>query len=103
MTPLFITLALLLAVVIGYAIAEFKARAAKRREIDWQQMAEELEQEEYIVVVHGWHVDSRGFTVKRILADDMADARNQAIILADKRRSTFCSTDFVVVPVQGVR
>ncbi|MGA8121090.1 hypothetical protein [Rouxiella badensis] len=43
----------------------------------------------YIVVMHGWFVDSNGFTVHEITAPDMRSAQEKAAYLRDERSSTF--------------
>lgn len=43
----------------------------------------------YIVVIHGWFVDSNGFTVHEINAPDLRHAQEKAALLRDERSTTF--------------
>lgn len=53
----------------------------------------------FIAVVHGWHVDSKGFDVHELTASTPQDADNEACLLAARRDATFDRTAYVVVEV----
>ncbi|WP_430317015.1 hypothetical protein [Pseudomonas sp. p1(2021b)] len=53
----------------------------------------------FIAVVHGWHVESKGFDVHELAAKTEQDADNEACLLAARRDATFDRTAYVVVEV----
>lgn len=53
----------------------------------------------FIAVVHGWHVESKGFDVHELTASTLQDADNEACLLATRRDATFDRTAYVVVEV----
>ncbi|MNE81598.1 hypothetical protein D3C80_1782610 [compost metagenome] len=53
----------------------------------------------FIGVVHGWHVDSKGFDVHQLTATTRVQAEDEALLLAARRDSTFDRTACVVVEV----
>lgn len=53
----------------------------------------------FIGVVHGWHVDSRGFDVHQLKARTKDQAEDEALLLAVRRDSIFDRTACVVVEI----
>ncbi|WP_336202951.1 hypothetical protein [Pseudomonas guariconensis] len=51
----------------------------------------------FIAVVHGWHVESKGFDVHELAARTAQSADNEACLLAARRDATFDRTAYVVV------
>ncbi|CAI8885390.1 DUF2188 domain-containing protein [Pseudomonas donghuensis] len=53
----------------------------------------------YIAVIHGWHVESKGFDVHELSATNRQAADDEACLLAARRDATFDRTAYVVVEV----
>lgn len=53
----------------------------------------------FIAVIHGWHVESKGFNVNELVATDQKSADDEALLLAARRREAFDRTAYVVVEV----
>jgi hypothetical protein len=53
----------------------------------------------YIIVIHSWFVDSKGWEVKEITASDLKEAKKIAKEMAWDKNSAFNRTDFKVIPV----
>lgn len=53
----------------------------------------------FIAVIHGWHVESNGFTVRELDASNRRDADDEACLLAARRAAAFDCTAYVVVEV----
>ena len=53
----------------------------------------------FIAVIHGWHVDSKGFDVHELIATDKESAYNEAVLLKHKRERTFDKCAFTVVEI----
>lgn len=51
----------------------------------------------FIAVVHGWHVESKGFDVHELGARTPQDADDEACLLAARRDKAFDRTAYVVV------
>ena len=53
----------------------------------------------FIAVVHGWHVESKGFDVHELAARTAQSADNEACLLAARRDAAFDRTAYVVVEI----
>lgn len=53
----------------------------------------------FIAVVHGWHVESKGFDVHELTARTTQDADDEACLLAARRDTASDRTAYVVVEV----
>lgn len=53
----------------------------------------------FVGVVHGWHVDSKGFDVHQLKATTKDQAEDEALLLAARRDATFDRTACVVVEI----
>ncbi|WP_410480734.1 hypothetical protein ACJ70E_16115 [Pseudomonas plecoglossicida] len=53
----------------------------------------------FIAVVHGWHVESKGFDVRELTASTAQGADDEACLLAARRDAAFDRTAYVVVEV----
>ncbi|KJK14851.1 MULTISPECIES: hypothetical protein [Pseudomonas] len=53
----------------------------------------------YIAVIHGWHVESKGFDVHELVAGTPQAADDEACLLAARRDAAFDRTAYVVVEV----
>ncbi len=53
----------------------------------------------FIAVVHGWHVESKGFDVHELTASTAQGADDEACLLAARRDAPFDRTAYVVVEV----
>ena len=53
----------------------------------------------FIAVIHGWHVESKGFDVHELAARAQQAADDEACLLAARRDAAFDRTAYVVVEV----
>lgn len=53
----------------------------------------------FIAVIHGWHVDSKGFDVHQLAATSQTAADDEACLLAARRDAAFDRTAYVVVEI----
>jgi len=53
----------------------------------------------FIAVVHGWHVESKGFDVHELTARTAQRADDEACLLAARRDAAFDRTAYVVVEI----
>jgi hypothetical protein len=53
----------------------------------------------FIGVVHGWHVDSKGFDVHQLKARTKSQAEDEALLISARRDATFDRTACVVVEI----
>lgn len=53
----------------------------------------------FIAVIHGWHVESKGFNVYDLEATDRKSADDKACLISARRNDTFDRTAYVVVEV----
>lgn len=53
----------------------------------------------FIAVVHGWHVESKGFDIHELTASTAQVADDEACLLAARRDAAFDRTAYVVVEV----
>ncbi|MCS3605303.1 hypothetical protein [Erwinia rhapontici] len=53
----------------------------------------------FIVVIHGWHVHSNGFSVHQIDAIDNQEAAEKAAFLTMQRQKAFDKCAYVVVEI----
>ncbi|WP_313318076.1 hypothetical protein [Pseudomonas sp.] len=53
----------------------------------------------FIAVVHGWHVESKGFDIHELTASTAQGADDEACLLAARREATFDRTAYVVVEI----
>lgn len=53
----------------------------------------------FIAVVHGWHVQSKGFDVHELCASNPESADDEACLLAARRDAAFDRTAYVVVEI----
>lgn len=53
----------------------------------------------FIAVVHGWHVESKGFDVHELTASTCPGADDEACLLAARRDAAFDRTAYVVVEI----
>jgi hypothetical protein len=53
----------------------------------------------FIAVIHGWHVDSNGFNVHELKADNIEDAKREACWLNQQRSAPFDRCAYVVVEI----
>jgi len=53
----------------------------------------------FIAVVHGWHVQSKGFDVHELTARTTQGADDEACLIAARRDAAFDRTAYVVVEV----
>lgn len=53
----------------------------------------------FIAVVHGWHVESKGFDVHELTASTAQCADDEACLLAARRDAAFDRTAYVVVEI----
>ena len=53
----------------------------------------------FIAVVHGWHVESKGFDVHELSARTARGADDEACLLAARRDAAFDRTAYVVVEI----
>jgi len=60
----------------------------------------------FIAVVHGWHVESKGFDVHELEASDLEQAEKEAAWLRNKRDAVFDRCAVVVIEIgenEGVK
>ena len=55
--------------------------------------------QKFILVIHSWFVDSRGFSIEEVECASFEEAEREASFLANKRSNEFVNTDFVVLPI----
>ncbi|VVM36894.1 MULTISPECIES: hypothetical protein [Pseudomonas] len=55
----------------------------------------------FIAVVHGWHVESKGFDVHDLTASTAQAADDEACLIAARRDAAFDRTAYVVVEVDN--
>ena len=55
----------------------------------------------FIAVVHGWHVESKGFDVHDLTASTAQAADYEACLIAARRDAAFDRTAYVVVEVDN--
>ncbi|MBF8746843.1 hypothetical protein [Pseudomonas monteilii] len=53
----------------------------------------------FIAVVHGWHVESKGFDIHELTASTAQGADDEACLLAARRDAAFDRTAYVVVEI----
>ncbi|AIL61183.1 hypothetical protein [Pseudomonas alkylphenolica] len=53
----------------------------------------------FIVVIHGWHVHSKGFNVHQLSATNYDEAQKEACWLNDQRDAPFDRSAYVVVEI----
>ncbi|WP_353228525.1 hypothetical protein [Pseudomonas qingdaonensis] len=53
----------------------------------------------FIAVVHGWHVESKGFDVHDLTASTAQAADDEACLIAARRDAAFDRTAYVVVEI----
>lgn len=53
----------------------------------------------FIAVVHGWHVESKGFDVHELEATDLEQAEKEAAWLRNKRDAVFDRCAVVVIEI----
>ncbi len=53
----------------------------------------------FIAVVHGWHVESKGFDVHQLAARTVEGADDEACLFAARRDAVFDRTAYVVVEI----
>lgn len=53
----------------------------------------------YIAVIHGWHVESNGFTVCELQQRDRSSADDEACLLAARRDRAFDRTAYTVIEI----
>ena len=53
----------------------------------------------FIAVIHGWHIESKGFNVHELTAKTQQTAEDEACLLAARRDAVFDRTAFVVVEI----
>ncbi|MBM1184156.1 hypothetical protein [Pseudomonas lundensis] len=53
----------------------------------------------FIAVIHGWHVDSKGFDVHQLQAAKADDAEREACWIKEQRDRTFDRCAYVVVEI----
>ena len=53
----------------------------------------------FIAVIHGWHVESNGFSVHQLESSTRLDAEQQACWLKHQRQSTFDRCAFEVIEI----
>lgn len=53
----------------------------------------------FIAVIHGWHVESKGFDVHELEAGTIEQARMEAAYIKDGRETTFDRCAYVVVEI----
>lgn len=53
----------------------------------------------FIAVVHGWHVESKGFDVHQLEATELEQAEKEAAWLKDKRDKVFDRCAWLVIEI----
>lgn len=53
----------------------------------------------FIAVIHGWHVDSKGFDVHELKAETMEDAQKEACWLSSQRDRAFDRCAYLVIEI----
>lgn len=53
----------------------------------------------FVAVIHGWHVDSKGFNVHELKAADIAEADKEACWLKHQRDATFDRCAYTVIEI----
>lgn len=53
----------------------------------------------FIIVIHGWHVSSNGFTVHEIKAGSLEEAEKEGALLCYKRETTFDKCAYRVIEI----
>jgi hypothetical protein len=56
----------------------------------------------FIAVVHGWHVESKGFDVHELEATDLEQAEKEAAWIKAKRESTFDRCAVAVIEIDDI-
>jgi uncharacterized protein YndB with AHSA1/START domain len=54
----------------------------------------------FIAVIHGWHVHSRGFTVRELTAETAGEAARQACWIKDQREDTFDRCAYTIIEIE---
>lgn len=54
----------------------------------------------FIAVVHGWHVESKGFDVHELKSDNKKDADREACWLMNERDKTFDRCAYTLIEIQ---
>lgn len=53
----------------------------------------------FIAVIHGWHIDSKGFDVHELDSITLEDAKKEACWLKEQREAPFDRCAYVVVAI----
>lgn len=53
----------------------------------------------FIAVIHGWHVESKGFNVCDLRAVDKKSADDEACLIAARRNDVFDRTAYAVIEI----
>jgi hypothetical protein len=53
----------------------------------------------FIIVIHGWHVSSKGFDIHPVEAPDLEGAEHEARRLKEQRESSFDKCAYAVIEI----
>lgn len=53
----------------------------------------------FIIVIHGWHVSSNGFTVHEVEADSIEEAQKEGALLCYRREKAFDKCAYRVIEI----